>query len=139
MCSSCENALYCSKNCQRQHWKMHKPNCQRVRQERKVVEVEQRSKPGSVVVEFYDDVYSSYYQQSIIRSGRGDVAVHKQSLYIRSRKHLRAHLEASQAALEFDNHYLIQGQSISHLNNLYNTNALNNHFDLSHLLEAKNI
>jgi len=59
LCSGCENALYCSKNCQKQHWKMHKPNCQRVRQERKVLEVEQRPKPGSMVVEFYDDESSS--------------------------------------------------------------------------------
>ena len=26
-CAGCRNAFYCSKSCQRKHWKKHKPNC----------------------------------------------------------------------------------------------------------------
>mmetsp|Transcript_5112 Transcript_5112/g.7909 ORF Transcript_5112/g.7909 Transcript_5112/m.7909 type:complete len:175 (-) Transcript_5112:62-586(-) len=27
VCSSCKKAVYCSKECQRIHWRLHKPNC----------------------------------------------------------------------------------------------------------------
>jgi hypothetical protein len=36
-CSLCKNATYCSKECQKAHWKDHKPRCQLLRRSKEVV------------------------------------------------------------------------------------------------------
>jgi len=36
LCSGCENAMYCSTECQKQHWAEHKTNCKRLNKENKV-------------------------------------------------------------------------------------------------------
>ena len=35
-CARCKQTSYCSKDCQKIHWKMHKPNCEPVRDQSKV-------------------------------------------------------------------------------------------------------
>jgi hypothetical protein len=31
-CSSCSKAMYCSRSCQEEHWKEHKPDCKKWKQ-----------------------------------------------------------------------------------------------------------
>jgi hypothetical protein len=38
-CGGCKVARYCSQECQRGHWKVHRPTCQRLQQEVKDAEL----------------------------------------------------------------------------------------------------
>ena len=42
-CSSCLSAVYCNKECQKQHWKVHKKACQRMKEEKKQKEAEMQA------------------------------------------------------------------------------------------------
>lgn len=44
-CAACKDAVYCTQECQKSHWKVHKPTCKQQKQIRDMVRAYQKGKP----------------------------------------------------------------------------------------------
>ena len=54
-CGGCREAYYCSQECQRLYWKVHKSHCKKIREKKKIIKSRQNNDSNTIAKRLFGD------------------------------------------------------------------------------------